>query len=273
MPIGTEEPNLYPADTKLSRRIVDNDTNARVNLTGTALDVAIQDQHTDVINLQPILIEGTFTLDADTILDTYEIEATTGHGVSPGDKINLKEGVNFYQGNVLSVAVDTITIDTPMPRVFTTAATCERGIANMNVNGNVTRQIFEVSPPVGVSWDITQLSGLIQDDVVMDSSKFGGIAGLTKGVVLRVNNGNHQIIGNVKTNGSISMIADLFIYDDKAPPTKYAAYFKRRYASSNNLGVALRIDGSIGDKLEIIIQDDLTALESVFVVFGGHVVE
>ena len=243
------------------------------------LDVYIQDQHTGIIDLFLMNIEGTFTLASTTTTDTNTFTATGGHGITTGDTVLLQEGIRFSQFIVLNVVTNTITVDSPIDVAYTTSATCQRGITNMNVDGSVTPVVFTILPlnlsPTSNQWDIVRMIFAIQDGSSMDSSMFGSIAGgITNGIVVRQKNGFFQNYFNVKTNGDFALRAYDIAFDDRASPQgEYFFRSRRTFGGQSKTGVTIRLAGEDDDEFQVIIQDDLTGLDNFSVTAQGHVVE
>ena len=130
--------------------------------------------------------------------------------------------------------------------------------------------IFQIGPVgVGNDIDLTRLSGYLQDGTAMDDAKFGGIAALTNGIVLRRNNGFIENIWNAKTNADLALICcGQFAYTEKAPAGSFGARFCDTFAGQGNQGVAILLEAD--DVLELLIQDDLTLLQEFRMLAEGH---
>lgn len=234
--------------------------------------IAIQDQHTQVVTNYLDIDIGTTTLTAGLAIEDLIVNVTGGHGAVSGNIIDIVEAGRFYQGIILSVSVNVLTMDTPLDFAYTTSAIVRIGNHNLAVNGSVTTVIAKTTPPSGVKWDITRVMVHIEDDSAMDSGRFGGIAGLTNGVVLRMKDGTHQNIYNVKTNGELSQRSYDLTYDDKAPAGIFGLTCRTTFAGPSKHGVVIRLDGNTGDELQLLIQDDLTELTDFHIIAQGHVV-
>ena len=80
---------------------------------------------------------------------------------------------------------------------------------------------------------------------------------------------------NAKTNGDLTMVADSFAYNDRAPSGSFSLSIKKYLGEQSHLGVVLRLrnEGAIQQWLEIIIQDDLTNLDKVYIRAEGSLVQ
>lgn len=234
--------------------------------------IAIQDQHTLIVSNYLDIDLGTTTLTAGLSIDDIVVNVAGGHGVVAGNLLDIVENGRFYQGIVVSVLVDALTMDTPLDFAFTTSAIVRIGNHNLAVDGSVTTVVSKTKPPAGVKWDITRVMVHIEDDTAMDSGRFGGIAALTNGVVLRMKDGTYQNIYNVKTNGELSQRSYDLRYDEKAPAGVFGLTSRTTFAGPSKHGVTIRLDGDTGDEIQLLIQDDLTGLDDFHIIAQGHVV-
>jgi len=241
-----------------------------------AVDANIQDQTTpdiDVYMMQPLNEDAPLALA--TVVDSRTVVLEPGHGAIDNNMLCLREGIHFTQFQILNVAVNTLTLDSPMDKVYTTATRSCISNKNMAVNGSVTPVVFRIAPLLGSEsrWDVTRILGTILDDVEMDDGMFGGIAALINGVIFRKKNGIFKNLFNVKTNGEIAARMYDASYADKAKKGEYGFRFRRTYGGQSKSGVVIRLDSADSDELQIIIQDDLTALGSFNIIVQGHLVD
>jgi hypothetical protein len=246
--------------------------------TNGAIPVNIQDQTTQLLDLYFTQAKGAPTsLVEATIFDSSWIRVASVVGVSAGDYIGVFGGdtasPQFYFGEAISISSDTIFLDTPLDFVFDSADNVVCTSREMNVDGSTTRQIFTiqaggVTSPIEV--DLTRLIFTMTSTTSMDDARFGGISALTYGIVLRQVDGVVRNFWNIKSNSDFIQLSYDVTYSDKAPAGFYG--FRCRYTMSgqDKHGVTIRLEG--GDELQIIIQDDLSALTSFRVLAAGHVV-
>jgi hypothetical protein len=235
--------------------------------------VALQDQHSEMVVVPlHIMINDSATLNVATAKDDMTVTLDPGHGAVAGNALIIKEGIHFYFAIILGVATNVLTMDTPLDHAFSTSAFVNVANANLNVNGDATAKIAEASPPPGVKWDITRVHVRMVDNDVMDAGTFAGRAALPKGVVLRNTNGEAKNVANAKTNGDLALMASAYAFDDKPPSGAYGFTSNHVFGGQHHVGVTMRLDGSDGDRIEAIIQDDLTTVTLVKMVAVGHVV-
>jgi len=234
-------------------------------------DVAVRDQFTRSIDLYAHIDKVTPTITVDTNIDDKSITVDSIISVAAGDVIIIYEGDRVFQSIVVSAAVNTINIASPLDFAFTTAAIVHVGLWNLAVNGSSTPVIAHIVLPTSVKWDIYQINVSITDNVVMDSAKFGGIAALTNGLIFRIVNGETKNLALVVNNIGFSEQGFTISYDAKAPAGVYGFQARKNYHITN--GVSLRLDGNTGDELQCIISDDLGDLTLLDITINGHVVE
>lgn len=242
-----------------------------------AIPVNIRDQTTLALNLNFIQALGVPTfLQNDVFADGLEINVTNTSGFVDGVFIGIFSGEGFfYFGEQMgSVIGNTVTLDTPLDNNFSSVTSqVLRFSRELAVDGSITTQVFQIGPigeAQNVELDITRIMGYLQDGSSMDDSLFGGLPALSNGVVFRKNNGVFQNFWNAKSNGDLALLTFDFSYTSRAPSGSFGARFRNSYAGQEKHGVTIRLEP--GDILEILIQDDLSGLESFRMMAQGHVV-
>jgi len=237
--------------------------------------VNLQDQTSPVYSFFLRNVINTVTLANPTVIDSRDITLSPWHGVLVWETIVIKEWIDYYQWDVLSVNVNIITLDTPLDRVFPTSSLCERCLTNMNVDWSVTPKIFYTSPIglTNVEIDVTKINFHIQDSSKADGGTFWGLPELIKWVVLRQKDGKIKNYLNIKSNWDLAHHCDNLQIDPAATWTwQYNVYATMIFAGQANSWVVVRLKWNDGDRLEVIIQDDLTWLTELHVVAHWHIV-
>ncbi|UCF50240.1 MAG: hypothetical protein JSU91_01810 [Thermoplasmatales archaeon] len=241
--------------------------------TSRSIENYIQDQTTAVVDY--FVCRDLFDLEIseNTVLEAYIVNVVDASSVVAGTYLCIQEGQRALQVKVLSINVNEITIDTPLDYAFTTSATIKNRSPELNVNGSSTPVIGSLKPIIGVKWDITRIFLNIVCSSEPDDSKFGDLASLTKGIVLRKKDGDHRTIFNVKNNGEFAQRCVVTEYTSKSGGGAFGVRAIRAFSGQDNNGVSVRLNGNAGDELQIIIQDDLSTLNSFRIVAQGHIVE
>lgn len=240
-----------------------------------AIPVNIQDQTSRALDLFFIQSQNQTTLTDQADPNATSIKLTDTTGFTAGRKIGVFSGSgNFYFGNQLGAPVaGEISLDTPIDITYAAGSTVIASEYNMNVDGSGAMQIFQIGPigvGAGISIDVTRLLVYIQDNSAMDDALFGALPALTKGIVLRKNNGTMQNYWNIKSNGEFALLCFDATYTSSAPAGSFGFRARNTYAGQDKHGVTIRL--SPGDILELLIQDNLTGLEVFNMMAQGHVV-
>lgn len=260
------------ADFKATK-IIDSSGDSWELESNGAMPVNIQDQTSVIVDVYMCQLINAVTLASNTTIDTYDVTLVAGHGVVVGNILCFKEGASFFQAEVLTVVTNTITLDRPLDFAFTTAAVVERTTNDMNVDGSVTRQIFRISPVNTTNkLDVTKIIFSIEDNAAMDTSTFGGLTKLARGIVLRKKDGTYKSIFNAKNNDDFLHHCAEYGFIDKAPAGYYGFRAIKKFAGQENHGVTIRLDPALSDELQVIVQDNLTGLTDFHVIVHGHVV-
>jgi hypothetical protein len=248
-----------------------------------ALEHAEQDQFTEPINLFLVNVLDTLTILSDTTIPTKTIDIeTTGTVPVDGNMVCLKEFLNFYQGTILSVAAIagnqyTLTLDDPLDFAFTTAGGCSLTSRDMSVDGSVTPVVFSVTPGglhESVQWDIYTATFYIQGTLAMDDGDFGDQAALTNGCVLRFKSGSfYKNVLNFKNNGDLRQECGNREYAIAPPAAKTSVSALKEGRDYTQHGVSARMAAATAQEFQLVVQDDLTAVDFMSVKIFGHVVE
>jgi len=221
---------------------------------------------------------STFLVKADTGVSgltqpslVYQFSATGPgpHGILLGNEILLTDLVasrEFY-AIVTNVLGDVITVDRPIDHVFPLGSPGFIVSTDMAVDGSVTEVIFTVRAGT-IPTDLIRMIIAITDNSMMDSTRFGSLAALTRGLVFRVVSDYQKTVFNFKTNGEIKSMCYDVDYDDRAAPGAYGLFARITFGGEDKHGLEFRISNE--DVLQWVIQDDLTALSTMRISAQGH---
>jgi len=277
------EQNTYTIrGTKTYRRVegvlIDESTGESVTVNNGGLDVNLQDSTTRAIfNVMCRPLSSAYTLAASTIPGEYTISLVDSTGLAIGDTIGLFQDSTApasYFADIMDITNDVLTMDTPVDVAFdidnNSPVLFELDCDLSNADGSVTPVIYSFNNQSSIEIDITRIILHITDATTMDDGKFGGIAALTRGCVLRKKNSSGDFTNylNLKTNGNIGESCYDKTYDDKAPAGVYGVTARLTSAGQSKVGVSIRL--AEGEELQLIVQDDLTDLSSFTIMTEGH---
>lgn len=241
--------------------------------------VFISDQTTNTLSVPLLQDRAVLTLASTAAVGLNVIEVETGHGVVAGEVIELAkaDGSLFMQSEVVSVVTNTITLDSPLNTNYVVADDVLVSSKNLLVDGSVTPQVFSVLPLSGQAGDIVRIIVEIRGapNLAMDFTSFGSDNALTNGVVVRVNNGDgtYKNLFNFKSNSDVIQQGfDHEFLDPKGGNLVVGFTARVTWGGPSKHGVVIRLEGSLGQALELVVQDDLSATNNTRfnVIAQGH---
>lgn len=222
--------------------------------------VYIQDQTTEAVGRPFARVLGSFGIVSATVANSRSFTATPGHGIVVGETLEFDNNVIYMRAIALTVVGDVITMDTPFNHIYQAADTFFRASTSLRVNGSVTPVVFKVAPLAGQTIDITRISLIIESANAMDFTQFGSIDKLTNGCVLRIKRaeGEYKNLINFKSNGDFIEEAVDPVFQDKTGGGGFGFTATLVFAGQQNRGVVIRLDGTLGEQLELIVQDNIS---------------
>jgi hypothetical protein len=249
-------------------------------LAGGNSNVVLADQVTRPIIAKFNQVQNSTTLAAAASKGDTTIQVTSATGFVDGRYIILfnPTSKNFvFCEQVGAASGTTITLDCPLDNDYAAGTFVDAATTNLGVNGSSTPQTFGLrgtgAPPgVDIKADITRIIFKCIAATAVDLTKFGDLAKLTRGLLLRRRDGTFLNIFNVKDNGEIAGIAYDWNPEASTNPVQGVDGFYARltFAGQNKIGVAIRLP--LGEDLEFIVQDNLSGLTLLEVVAEGHIV-
>lgn len=229
-----------------------------------AIDVYIQDQHTQVL-LSPFLVPTgiTATLSVTAGPGDWSITVTPTDGIIATDTIAFGKAGAWWDGKVYTKTGGILSLDQSINVTYELGTQIKVFTGNLAMDGSVVRIVSKVYPvPGGIDFDIVEMHLNMVCTGEPDDSKFCDLDALTRGIALRYYNGEtgtYENLGNAKGG---------------AHAVRAACQFRE------DAGVTVRLRGATTgaytpfgrDELHFIIQDDLTSIISINVVLIGHVV-
>lgn len=279
---------------KVDVSIVPEGTEIVINSSGdNVVDVAIQDQYTEIIDLKMFEVLNNITIIGTPQVGerTIRIESV-GVIPSPGEILCLKSDDTdaFMQPVILTVTPVggdqyDIYMDLPLDYAFDSTDGCALGNPNWAVDGSITPVKFILSPSGnvnGTSWDLTRITfsclGLgtsTPSDPTPDDTSFFTMDPINNGIYLRVVDGYTKNIFNVKSNHGVKLRVggDLEIIQTPNKNGFYSTTARRTFNGPDKNGVTIRLDSDTNDTFELVVQDDLTDMALCEAVVQGHIVD
>ncbi len=248
-----------------------DDTGVKIN-GANPLPTRDIDIHDYLVNEHAFLdlgVSDTFAI-AGAIGDNV-INVTNGALFAVNDIIDISENsvVETNHSQILSIATNALTIDTPLENNYTTAAVVKTVLLNMGAAaGTVTVPItYKITPPAGETWSISRMLIAAVDATAMDDGTFAGMAALINGMVIRLNSANvKENLAVWRSNGDIAEDTYGVIYVSNPPTGEYGM---RALWPFSEMKAGLKLVGDTSDSLDIIIQDTLN-IDEFKIKFQGH---
>lgn len=244
---------------------------------GTALDVHVADSHFKIINRYFAQFTGT-TSSIDSAVssgDTF-VTVASDAAFSVGNFVDITEG-NLEESNFAVITAkpgsNVLTLDRPLDNDYTIAGSVEKVVVDVSTaNGSLGTPIFfEVKPPANGIWHLTRLLVTITDLPQPADNLFHNLSALSHGIVFRENKEQNRILTNWKRNAD--MIGDSFDVQYAQKGGGGSDWGVRVRWTFKNADSISRLSGFNGEKIEMIVQDNLTALNNMEVKLQGHLEE
>jgi hypothetical protein len=243
------------------------------------IDAVLQDSTSPLLIVKASQLVTETTLTAQTAKDDYIVNVADATSFAAGQYLTIYniDANRVFFSNILAINTLAITLDMPLDFEFVIGSIVSVGINDMSVDGSVTPQVFGIRNPTNVdiplTVDITRLMFACLCETTVDLSKFGDIVGgLTKGIAVRRVDGTYKNVFNAKTNAGLKGL--MYDFEIQAAQGAQQDGFTGRltFAGQNKMGAVIRLAAQ--EDLQILIQDDLTDLQSfTMVAEGSHVVD
>lgn len=236
----------------------------------TAQKVYIQDQTTDSLDVPFLKTKFQTTLEVIATVGSRFITVPTGIGTSftanitnadgVGDIVELANGETFMQARVIGIVDDVIELEDQVNHAYVADTVVLVSSDNLLIDGSITPQIFSILPLPTQSGDLTRIILRMEATADQDSGTFGPLDALRVGVQVRKkrSNGDFKNIINFKTNGEF--VAKCFDNNFLPNNGNNVRLFVARltWAGVSKHGVVQRLEGELGEELQVVISDNLT---------------
>ncbi len=266
------------------------------NVGKSSLDVSVQDQTTTMFDFYFVNIQSTPTtlLSAITTVDpttfVYTFDVVESADMSVGDLIGIfKDSTieRFFFAEILVISQPTgnatITVNTPLDFNFPAGSTVAAFNRNMNADGSSTPVIYqvEIGPASDEFIHINRIMMQMETSTAISLDKFGNLASLTNGIIFRIVNSEDiiQNIWTIKNNAEFALHAYDWMPYAANNPIFGQDGMSWRYSISGPSKHGVVIELQPGDKLQVVIQDDLNSAQSsaqiteFFMLAEGHFVD
>ena len=247
-------------------RLTDGFGNPIGSLKG-ALAIHDADVHNSAVN--KLLHQHTATsttLSADSAIDDYQITVADTAGFIVGNSLHINTGsIEVTHPVITAITPGTpgvLVLDRRLDRAHDAGDEVTNAIIDLasQIGTLAAPQIYWAGPEPGEVWHITHFTLAMGHNSAGDLGLFGNLTKLPNGVVLRAFvDGHYGTLTNWKTNGDINLDTGNIDFPLRSGGggthgTTADGPFKIR------TGAVLRLDGDLGDRFEVYVQDDLTGI-------------
>lgn len=278
---GKEE--LVLGDSQGNRYIWTGDAGGKWVPTHLRGAINFHDAHVHVEPINHFLYQeiSSTTITADITSQDTTIALTNVVGLVAGtSKLHVTDTITHAHDHeillVVGIVGNVVTVHRPIDRDYTIAGTLVQVVTtNMAVAGTLAApQSFIVIPSPGEIWHLSSMDFSIIDDVVMDDAKFGGLVALTNGTVIRAVdsvNGIYETFSTWRANEDFALDRFNITYSAKAPAGSYG--FRGNMALHEGYGSIVRLANTTTETIymEVLVQDDISALTSFKLKVHGHI--
>jgi len=216
------------------------------------------------------------TISTASLVNDYIINVANTAGFAIGDSLHINTGsVEFTHPAIKAIGAGTpgtFTLDRRLDKAHDIGDEIAKAVINISsqIGTLASPQLYIAFPEPGEVWHVTNFTLAMGHGSAGDFGKFGDLAALTNGVILRAKvSDNYGTLTNWKTNGDINIDTGELSFHLRSGGggthgTAANGAFKAR------TGAVLRLDGDQGDQFELYIQDDLTGLDFFSMKVQGH---
>lgn len=245
-------------------------------IDGGVVETLEQDLTNDIVDYYLTSTLRTLTLANPTVVDNRNITVVNDTDVVSGSLITIQEDMRIFQAKILALpGANVLVLDTPLDYAFTVGATISEGLDDASdLDGSGTVVIMELKPIAGTVLHINRFMYHMVHAGAGDDSTFGDALALTRGIIIRKANAVHHTIFNAKVNGNLRERGYDVVYSTKAGGGLHSTTLRRSINGPEYNGVVMKLDGDLGDSIQLVIQDDLGALTSISriaMVAQGHI--
>lgn len=216
----------------------------------------MEEQKTDITLTAPINVEDT------------DINVSSGHGFIngvAGQYIVVRNGDQFFQGKVVGVVGDIISVSIPVSTSYPTTSSVIRGNNLLNKDGSTSEILYKfTSDKTGgvdaeIPIDIQTVILTMTHSTEADDSKFGNISILPQdSFYFRKINGSTVNLIDCDTNQSFRDYGGIVTYSDKAGGGEFATIVQ--FNLKDVLGQEVRLNPRVPDSVVAVVRANFGSL-------------
>lgn len=188
--------------------------------------------------------------------------------------IRINEGLRWWVGHVISISGtnnEILTVDISFDAPFSTSALVDIGIDNMAVDGSVTPVVFKMQPPPLHKWIVETCLLHIFDSGKMSDEKFGSLPALNIGLSFKQYSTITLNAALIKQNADFTFVTSQYQYTSGGTVGANGLLVSGVFLEVSENGSLLLNTEERADRLECIVQDDLSSLDSLKIFARGYI--
>lgn len=233
---------------------------------GGSLDVNIENEYFDLVNRSLHFHTGlvtTLAVATDGDGTEYQITVADPTGFNVGDFIHIENGEQEpTHSQIVNIAGSIFDLDRRIDLAHPIGAEVEQSILDLKATAGTLAApiIYWTGPDPGEEWQLTRMIFAMAHSTAGDLGKFGNLPSLTNGVVVRVrNNSSYRTLTNWKNSGDMKG-GDMYDVEFDSRSGGGGDFGTSGRWTFQKGGVVVKLNGDTNDRIEVLIQDDLTTL-------------
>lgn len=249
--------------------------NEEIGSLGGAINVHMAGVHNYPINDSFHQHTGTTTtLTVAAAIGNTSITVASVAGFAIGDYIQIGgHAGDITYTKIVNIVGLVISINRPLGHIRPIGATVEKILLDISgaIGTIAAPQSYKVVPSTGQVWHIERLMLEMVHNSAGDLASFGNLAALTNGVILRRYDGATGTFGTFTVwNTNEDIFLDTANINFIARAGGGGSYATVAFGSFADIGVTVKLSAATGDYLEVLVQDNITALDNLKMKAQGH---
>ena len=217
----------------------------------------------------------TTTLTVAAVVGDISITVASVVGFAIGDFIQIGGhiGPDITYTRIVNIVGSVIYINRPLGHARAIGSSVEQIIIDLSSAAGTMAapQSYRVVPSNTQIWHVERLALEMTHATAGDIGLFGSLTSLTNGVVMRRYDGATGTYGTFTVwQNNEDIFTDTTHIDFLTRSGGGGAYATVSFGSFADIGVTVKLDAAAGDYLEVLIQDDITALDNFKMKIQGH---
>ena len=235
----------------------------------TSVPVTRQSNTSDALFLHFLKTVSTPLLAVNTTIGTRFVTLQSGHGLTAGSVgltmlIETPIDATYYAATIRGVVGNVVELSMPIPRIFVVGQTSLLVATKemSGTDGTTTPVVFRLAPNATQIGDITGVRIATTSNNGSDLTTFGGAPALLRGMLLRKKliDGTFVNLCSFKSNFELALLSKTTtVFEPKQGNSTHGFTSFVVFNGEENIDSVVRLDGALGEELQIVINDPIIA--------------